>query len=199
VSAIVMCLTFILTLCLAFAPSDILAVGRSSDGPTFSEMPSDEQLLLIDYLSFGSTIDDVQSFFPDSTFDEDHFRELQNFELPVEIDGIPVRLRFAMKDGALYAIWYHTVLSIETGESLFVRLTKFYSALHGEPIVSDEWDSPYFVMSRRWCAESYEAGVSMSLAQNTRLVGWGFQHPCGKTEKRSGGGKLMRQSLDGCR
>jgi len=200
VSIVAICSALILALCVALVPWDGLVAEGSGDCPTFGEMRTEKQLLLIDCLPFGSTMDDIRPFFPGATFDVYRFHgtRLRNVEIPVEIGGIPARLEFALNDGRLYGLWYHAKLSVERGDSLFARLTEFYSELYGEPIVSDEGDSPYFVMSRSWCTPSYEAGVSMSLAGDARLVGWGFQGPCRKREEQPDQIKLMREVLDGC-
>lgn len=144
--------------------------------PTLAEMDGSQRLLLVRCIPIGAGKGDVERFVPG--FETSPYAGssiLSEGGTQVAVLGHRIALRFSFTADSLYAMGYNVDLSVAEGDSLFDAVVAFYSRHYGPPRITDGQDSPYFVKSRTWCTEEYEVVAHCSLADDRRLVGWGFQ------------------------
>jgi hypothetical protein len=159
---------------------------RSSQTPQVSllaSMSDQEKLLLIQRVPLGVTYSGVREIIsdlgpqrPEAPGGPPEMADLTDASVTVQVLGHSTRLEFNFQKNKLYSYSYGSLeVSAAAGDSLFEYLCSFYSSQFGTPVAEDAQDSPYFVKDRRWPRIGYEAGVTMSIADTMRILGWGFQ------------------------
>jgi hypothetical protein len=112
-------------------------------------------------------------------------RGLTDAEVAFEILGYHTRAEFNFRRDTLYSANFGPlVLPADSGDALFDVLNKFYSSRFGAPLVDDGRDSPYFVKSRFWRTSGGEVGVTNSLDDGQRILGWGYQPALNTKDER---------------
>ena len=164
--------------CSRSAPEQGGRPGRMVQTP-LSQMTDEQKLMLFDYVPLGVTLPQVKGVAPGlGTPRVEGFpaRGLTDAEVALDVLGYHTRAEFNFRNDTLYAVNFGPlVLPADSGDSLFDNLNKFYTGRFGSPLVDDGQDSPYFVKSRFWRTSSGEVGVSNSLDDGQRILGWGYQ------------------------
>ena len=144
-----------------------------------SELTDDQKLLLFEYAPLGATLAEVREFAPSLSAPRVEglpTRGLSDAEVAIEILGHQTRAEFNFRCDTLYSVNFGPlVLPADSGDVLFDSLNKFYSSRYGTPLVDDGEDSPYFVKSRFWRTPRGEVGVTNSIDDGQRILGWGYQ------------------------
>lgn len=144
-----------------------------------AQMTDEQKLLLFEHLPLRVSLADVKDAVPDLSPQRlvgTPGGELTSAGTGVDVLGHRTRVEFGFRDDTLYVVTFGPVdLPADSGDALFARLNEFYSHRLGAPLVGDGQDSPYYVKSRYWRATSCEVGLANSLAEERRILGWGYQ------------------------
>ena len=151
--------------------------GENRDGgPLLATMTDDQKLLLLEQIPIGATPTDVIKVVPELGDRRPEGRGLTDALAEVRVLGYGTRVEFNFASDSLYGVYFGPLeLASAIGDSLFDRLTNFYTQRLGVPQVEDAQDSPYFVKSRNWRTRSAEIGVTNSLVGDKRELSWGYQ------------------------
>jgi hypothetical protein len=148
-------------------------------GTHLSQMTDEQKLMLFEHIPLGTTLSQVKEVAPGlgtPRVEGLPARGLTDAEVAFEVLGYHTRAEFNFRQDTLYSVNFGPlVLPADSGDALFDDLNKFYSSRLGTPLVDDGEDSPYFVKSRFWRISEGEVGVSNSLDDRQRILGWGYQ------------------------
>lgn len=141
-----------------------------------TDLDDEQKLALYGFIPLGIHSADVIRIVPALGHQRPEGPQLTDARVATSVMGQPTPLEFNFQADTLYAVTFGPVdLAADSGDTLFARLVRHYSARLGNPIVEDEQDDPYFVKMRIWPAPCGEVVLSNALTGNRRSVGWGYQ------------------------